>query len=245
MLISEILDKKPSPSSRTTTLALLGQKGVGKTRAMAILGEYLDCQAVYFDTIGAFTDNELVTNAMYITVDDIHPKKLIETLDIALQKNKRAVLDMRYLIAHEKVLATDHLSRYIMSRGNIAVLYDELSFVCPQNQRVYSHEFHRLVMAGRNNNVVPIIFSTQRAQTLHKDVLALADKYIFFRLLHNLDRNTVKQIVGLKKDEWAIMEEEIMKLNRQEAFLFYIDRERIMKKLKFPNYYSRNEVKQL
>jgi hypothetical protein len=92
-------------------------------------------------------------------------------------------------------------------------------------------------MAGRNENVVPVVFSTQRSQTAHKDVLALADKYLFFRLIHNLDRQKVRDLVGLKPDEWEELESQLMTLEKKEAFLFYTEGgNRVLKRVVMPDY---------
>lgn len=249
MELNEIVDENPNPQSRTTTLAILGQKGTGKTRALAIIGNHLKCRVLYIDTIGALVKDRLIPDAVYLRVSTLDRDKLIRALEGAFKSrtkdNKpvmRVVLDLGNLIPKEKVYCVDIVSSWVMMVGDMAVLLDEVAFICPQDSRVYSDEFHRLVLAGRNNNVVPVIFTTQRSQTAHKNVLALADKYIIFRLIHNLDRNKVKDLIGLKPDEWEQLEPQLMSLQTKEAFLFYTEGgNRILKRIVMPDYRVKGE----
>ena len=237
MKMDEIIDVNPTPQSEKTTICILGQKGVGKTYAMAILGDQLQCRTLYLDLIGAFTETQLVRNAIYLRINSTDREKTIQALETGFKKSKRIVLDMRNLVPREKVYMVDIVSQWVMHYGNVAVFLDEVAFVCPQSSRMYSDEFHRLVMAGRNFNCVPVCFSTQRSQTAHKDILALADRYLIFRLIHNLDRNKVKDLIGLKEKEWEVMENEIMTLQRKEAYLFYVAKgERVLKKVIMPEW---------
>lgn len=244
MEMAELVDENPTPKSKTTTLCILGQKGTGKTYAMAIIGDYLKCKTIYLDTIGAFTKDVLVRDAVYLRVTTLDRQKLITAIETVFKRKdsegrpvKRIVLDMGNLIPREKVYCVDIISTWVMAYGNVAVFLDEVAFICPQSSRIYSDEFHRLVMAGRNFGNVPVVFSTQRSQTAHKDILALADKYIFFRLIHNLDRGKVKDLVGLTPMEWEDFESKIMTLQTKEAYLFYTeDGNRILKPIVMPDY---------
>jgi hypothetical protein len=245
MDMSELLDRNPTPQSETTTVCVVGQKGTGKTYCMAILGEHLECRALYFDTVGAFTKKQLVRDAIYLKVSTLDKQKILTAIAECYKRKdketgqqcKRVVLDMGGLIPREKVYLVDMVCPWIMSVGNMAVFCDEMSLICPQSSRVYSEEFLRLVIAGRNENIVPVVFATQRTQAADKNVLALADKYFIFRLIHNLDRNKVKDLIGLDAQEWLELESKIMTLQTQEAYLFYTqDGQRVLKRMEMPDY---------
>uniref|UniRef100_A0A6M3IE75 Putative ATPase domain containing protein n=1 Tax=viral metagenome TaxID=1070528 RepID=A0A6M3IE75_9ZZZZ len=238
MEINELLDKNPTPQSKTTTFCILGQKGTGKTYAMAILAKHLEYPVLFVDTIGAATEKQLLgQQAFYINVNTIDAQKLLNALNAGFSKSSMVVVNLYSLIPREKVYIVDVLSAWAMGRGKVSVFVDEVAFICPQNRssKLYSDEFHRLVMAGRNYGNVPVVFSTQRPQTANKDVLALADKYLFFRLIHNLDRGKVKDLIGQNKEEWEQTEQHIMTLQTREAFLFYVDKgQRVIKKVLMP-----------
>jgi DNA helicase HerA-like ATPase len=209
-----------------TTIAILGQKGCGKTVAAAMLANELkEKDVILIDTVGAWAKDKLVHNAVYVQAGLTTYKQMAATLDKCFKERRRVVVNIANMIQAEKVYVVDLLSQYCLKRGNIAVIADEAAFFCPQGKENYSYEFDRLVMAGRNYGVRPVVFITQRPQRLNKDILALADYYIVFRLLHNLDRGKVQDLIGMKKEEWLQFESKIMSLKVKECYLFNDDLE--------------------
>ncbi len=210
----------------------MGQKGTGKTFAAAILGHCINKKVFYIDTVGVWSKLKLIPGAAYVKMGKVGENKLWKTFNTCYSKYKAVVLDLSYYIQSELVDFMNSFCRWALTIGNMAVIVDEVGDYCPQYREVYSVELERLVRIGRNYGVEPIIMITQRPQKVNKEILALSDFYIIFRVMHNLDREKIKDLLGYKAEQWDVLEKEIMKLPSRTAYTF--DKDLNLNKLEFP-----------
>ena len=77
------------------------------------------------------------------------------------------------------------------------IMADEVQDIVPEMSTggVFSAEFERLVRSGRNSNI-GFVIDTQRPAMVKKNVLALTDYLILYRITWSNDLKVVKEIVG-------------------------------------------------
>jgi DNA helicase HerA-like ATPase len=210
----------------------MGQKGTGKTFSSVILSACIRKKVFYIDTVGVVSRLRLLKNAAYVKMAKVSKEELIKVFKQCYKKYNYTILDLSYFVQDELVNFMDTFCEWALKTGNMAVVIDEIGDYVPQYREVYSIELERLIRIGRNYNIQPVIMITQRPQKTNKEVLALADYYIIFRVMHNLDREKIKDLIGLKSDEWEKLEREIMKLPARTAYTF--DKELNLKLIEFP-----------
>lgn len=192
------------------TIAYMGQKGSGKTfLMMATLEAIKDKNVIFLDTLGV-VDKTKHKNVIFI--DNITPntqnyKEIIKVFDkLNWNTNKvKVVLDLKAFDIPELVIMIDMISLYLLDRKiATAFMVDEISDYARQGKRKpYCKAFERLVRVGRNYGVTPVIMATQRPQLTEKDILALSDCFVIFRLMYSLDREVVRDLIGQSKNEFT------------------------------------------
>lgn len=206
-----------------TTITIMGQKKSGKTYCGMYIGnEIKDKPVFYFDTVKAITESGVCNtkNIIKITRQSLNrPKLIYDTLDKCYASGG-AIIQLNKLVPRDLVDFSDMFCCWAMEKGNMALFVDEVADYCPQSVRYYSEELERLWRDGRNYGIKPVGLITQRSQAANKNLLALADVYIVFRMFHNLDRGKVKDLIGVKPDHWEKFERDIMSLEQRHAFLF-------------------------
>jgi len=232
---------KGADGEDATTICVLGQKRAGKTRGMAAMGNSIkDKKAVFVDTLGAWSKVKLIREATYLEgAGGVDLARLLKAIDKEFDKSDRIVINCRGMLAQEYVRFADVFSIWAMNKGNMAMFVDEIQAYCPQDRAYYSWEMERMCMWGRNEGIEPFVMSSQRPQKANKDVLALSDLYILMRIFHNLDRNKVKDLIGMKPAEWELFEKKLMSLHKKNAFV--LDTDLNIKQVVFPNVYGENE----
>ncbi|HIQ50295.1 MAG TPA: ATP-binding protein [Nanoarchaeota archaeon] len=210
------------------TISILGIKGYGKTVASSILTNNInDKVVIVIDTVGAYTRDRLIKKAEYIRIKRIgNRKEVIKKGLISSLKQIRemkVVFDISRLKRQELVIFIDVLAELLLElgeKGNYFVLViDEIGEYLPQNRIVYSEELERVIRIGRNYNISPVIMITQRPQKVAKDVLALSDTYIIFKTIHQLDREKIKELLGLSKEEFRDIENILKNLKIGESLV--------------------------
>ena len=194
-MIKEIL-KEP-------TISFLGNKGRGKTVGAAILLNNIDDDVLVIDTVGAFTKDRLIKNAIYIEVDvRKFTKKMFLPIFKRFKEKSRIVLNIQRLTSKEMIDFSECIFSLVLDVGDVALVVDEVGEIVSQQKEKYSPEYERLVRIGRNYGIRPVIQITQRPQKVDKNVLALSDYYMTMGLSHNLDLNAVRDLIGQDKHEF-------------------------------------------
>ena len=191
------------------TISYIGQKGSGKTfLMMASLNEINDRNVLFFDTLGVLTPQR---HKNVIFIKNIKPniknyREIIKMLDkFRWDSGKvKIVFNLKEFDVSDLVLFLDTVSLFVLDRKiKCGFMVDEISDYCRQGKRQpYPKVFERLVRVGRNFGITPVIMATQRPQLTEKDVLALCDCYVIFRLMYSLDREKIRELVGQTKEEF-------------------------------------------
>lgn len=159
------------------TTCILGAKGSGKSVLLASMLHHYEGRAVLFDLLGVFNPKNSYKTAVvphsYYCMD---VDGFLSNSDKFPAKAK-IIISMENYIGEELIEAVDSVCKFLMEhRIKIAVLSDEIADIMPNNARG-SNEFHRMVKNGRNYGIRPVIFATQRPQSVSKSVFDLCDKF--------------------------------------------------------------------
>lgn len=205
-----------------TTVAMLGMKKSGKTYGAAILEIKIKKKTYIFDTVGAFTEKKLVTNALFVKDLKVGNK---DSVIMLLNKTysmpqKTVVLYVFGFSRQDLVELANIFSEWALKKGNLAAIFDEVGDYLSQTKEVYADELERLIRWGRNKEVQPIILISQRPQKVNKEALALSDAYVVFRLYHPLDRRKVKDLTG---DETDAFDSKVKSMPVRHSIVFTID----------------------
>jgi DNA helicase HerA-like ATPase len=158
------------------TDCILGAKGSGKSVFLAYLLFTSKKRSVLFDMLGVFNPRNryktaVIPNSYYcLTPDDF-----INNID-KFPKNAKVVIDFSGVYSDELIDKIDEISKLLMSVGDWEVLSDEIADFMPLHSG--SREFHQLVKNGRNFGIKPIIFATQRPQSVNKNIFDLCDCFL-------------------------------------------------------------------
>ena len=196
----------------STTITLLGRKGLGKTVGSAILINNVDKHSVILDITGAYSTGQLIREALYLKIDTRIDRSIIVKILEQFENYKRIVIDLSNQTRKELVEFSELFFKTINQVGDIAVVVDEVGEIVSQQKEYYSPEFERCVRIGRNYGIKPVIMITQRTQKADKNVLALSDYYVVMGLTHNLDLKAVQELVGLDSESFEPLKKSIKNL---------------------------------
>lgn len=205
-----------------TTVAMLGMKKSGKTFGAAIAERNIKKKTFIFDTVGAFTEMKLVSNALFIKDIKIANKEMVRKLldKCYAAPQKTVVLYVFGFSRKDLVDLANMFSEWALQKGNMAVIFDEVGDYLSQTKEVYADELERMIRWGRNKNIQPILLLSQRPQKVNKEALALSDAYVVFRLYHPLDRAKIKDLTG---DESDMFDNKVKTLPVRHTIIFTID----------------------
>lgn len=90
----------------------------------------------------------------------------------------------------------DKLSRALLESQyrRFLLIVDEVHEVIPEKTGERALEFERLIRTGGNRQI-GVMFTTQRPQIVNKDVLALADIYVVFRIVWGGDLKVLGELL--------------------------------------------------
>ena len=203
-----------------TTIGFFGQKGSGKTVALKMAAEQFRQQqypCIIFDALGNFKVKgyKQITN---IRTDNAN--KLGQVMN-----EKWLILDLSKLTTKDLVMVADGICRFMLNnKRSSAVIIDEIGDYLPQSRATYAAEMERLIRVGRNYGQLPVLFASQRPQKVDKNVVGLADYYIFLRLQHYLDRDVAKRTMAVNnKEAWESMEADLMNFKTRECYTYGYD----------------------
>ncbi len=215
-------------SEHYNTISVMGLKNSGKTYAMAIMAQLVQKQVYVFDTLGAITRKKLMSNASYIKISEASSANYLMLFERMRKEylkgkseRKNIVFDLSAFDEDQLVLFANVFYVWAIKRGNFALVIDEIVDYCPEGAGKYSQGLRRIWRAGRNYGIWPVILTTQRPQEASKKLLAQAQIYFIMKLVHQLDREKVKQLIAVKfESEWLKAEKEIVELPQKHVFIF-------------------------
>ena len=175
---------------RGKTVAVLGQKGTGKTYLCRQIAEAIPKDVIVFDTIGALKPKGV--RIYEVDIKDLD-KQAVLFSQLTLRTHRNIGVDFSRLTKDEIVYFTNaYLSITPLKQKYLIV--DEMADYTPQIGDS-SKELERLIRHGRNVGDT-FIFNTQRPAYLTKNVISLVDVAVFFRLVWKRDIDVVKDLLN-------------------------------------------------
>ena len=181
---------------QTKITGIIGPKGSGKTY-LSSRRFGLEKNAVFFDV--AEDDSVLpFATAIIEAPRDAYEVRRAVMRDWNDKGENRIVWRSQNLRIGKKGLCTyydlDALIKAICEIGSLTFYVDEAHQVC--NAWTSTPEFIRLIRLGRHWNV-NIVWVSQRFATVHRELTANTDEFVFFRLWEPLDLDAVKNRCGV------------------------------------------------
>jgi len=180
------------------TVAIIGQKGSGKTTAMRMMLREIDklkIPVVMFDPTGAAVDADFF-NAKVPNDKETWPMAL-QVIDTAWNEKAPLVVDISELNREEASEFAAIAFPHLLKKEDGVVVVDEIPDLTPQWGKWKSEELIRFNRKCRNRNIA-FVFGTQRPASVSKDVLALADVLLIMRLAWPGDMEAVEKILKRK-----------------------------------------------
>jgi hypothetical protein len=183
------------------TSCVLAAKGSGKSVMLASMASELK-SAILIDTIGVYNPRSnyktaVLPNSFYFMSPDAY-------LDFIREEHKtpkKAVINFGNFIGDEVTEEADKLFSFIYKNVfDMPVFVDEMADIMPLAGRG-SAEFHRFVKNGRNHGNRPVIFATQRPQSVSKQIFDLCDNFYISMQRAPRTIEYVLDVIDRKNDE--------------------------------------------
>ena len=199
------------------TIALLAQKGGGKSTLIRMIGEKLDGKLpiIILDPVGGTSVQSAKFYQMKVTSDNLtgHTMKWLKKE----WENKSTVLiDTSRLNTPDYVEWAEAFFNLPWLKDGL-IIVDETHFLVPQMRGKYCLNFQKFVKVCRNDNV-GVIVSSQRPQSVSKEILALTDQYIIGRIVYTSDREIALSLIEpfITKEQYVQYERTIQEFGFME-----------------------------
>lgn len=205
-------------NSTQRTISIIGGKGSGKTTFLKMFLKQ-ESPVVAYDPLAVIKSKNLDAFRILLKVKDIDEKRidlLMKVVNNTLKKGKNVILSFDNMVQEEEIaIANLTLPKLALKDG--FVLFDEIHEFVPLHSQ--SIEVERYIRHCRNKNV-GVVMTSQRPASVHKNVLALTDYLILFRLTWSHDLNAVRELLKdvLDRDEVSKIIAELPRLNFMEGF---------------------------
>jgi len=193
------------------TVSIIGQKGTGKTTLVKIAMSELppSTPCLVFDPLNVIdSKRKYVINKKSLSFGGIAAK----LVNRHLKKNETVVIAFDRLLGSEIVEFVDAFVPGIRMSAGVWI-FDEIHEFVPQSAPGYSLEVERMIRHTRNDNN-GVVLTTQRPAFVAKNVLALTDFMILFRLSYPNDLEVVKKLLSTSESQ-----DEIIKNIQGKGFL--------------------------
>lgn len=183
------------------TVSVIGGKGTGKTTLLMMLLKQ-ESPVLTFDPLSVIKAESIEATRINLRVKDIDPERiavLMKMTNATLKKGKNIIFAFDNMIQEEEI-ALSNLTLPSLNHKNGYVFFDEIHEFVPLHSQ--SLEVERYVRHCRNKNV-GIVMTSQRPASVHKNVLALTDYLVLFRVTWAHDLKAVRELLKdvLEKDE--------------------------------------------
>lgn len=181
------------------TIALIGQKGSGKTTAIRSLGRvvsYEGLPVLILDPTGAAKSDTSFN--IVVTKRNRDPELLMKIILRAWDMKEVLVVDLSDLNREEvSELGSFIFPEMLRHLQDGVVMVDEMPDFTPQFGKFKSEELIRFNRKCRNRNI-GFVFASQRPATVSKDVLALADVMMIMRVAWPADMDSIEKSLQRK-----------------------------------------------
>ena len=185
-------------NSTQRTITILGGKGTGKTTLLKMLLKQLS-KVIVLDPLNVINSKSI--DAYRITVNKHYTDK--EVMNIAkvaneiLKKNHNIVISLTNMIREEEVIFANELIPKLNFKDGY-MFVDEIHEFAPLHSG--SLEIERFVRHCRNKNI-GVVMTSQRPASVKKDVLALTDYLIIFRVTWTHDLKAIEDLIKNQCDK--------------------------------------------
>jgi len=183
------------------TVSVIGGKGTGKTTLLMML---LKAQSpvLAYDPLSVIKSESIDATRVNLRVKDIDPERiaaLMKVTNATLKKGGNMIFAFNDMIQEEEI-AIANLTLPSLNHKNGYVFFDEIHEFVPLHSQ--SLEVERYIRHCRNKNI-GIVMTSQRPASVHKNVLALTDYLVLFRVTWAHDLKAVRDLLQdvLEKDE--------------------------------------------
>jgi DNA helicase HerA-like ATPase len=201
------------------TISVLGGKGSGKTTLIKmLLNQY--SPVCCFDPLSVIDSKTIDAKRIILRTKDIDANRIsimMRVINKTLKKGDNVIFSFDNMIQQEEIeLANLILPKLSLRHG--FVFFDEVHEYVPIHSQ--SLETERYVRHCRNNDV-GILMTSQRPASVHKNVLALTDYLILFRMTWTHDIKAVKDLLSdiIDKDEVREIISTLPKLDFMTGFV--------------------------
>lgn len=174
------------------------------------MGRHLNCKVIIFDPVGA----KPIQSKQFkkLTITQPYSKQVHNFLK---GPDKKILVDISALDSQEMIFWFESFFKY--NWDNMVIILDEVHFIAPQSIGQKSEKFIRFVKVCRNHNT-GLIMTSQRPQSVSKEVLALCDYYIIGRIVYPLDRKICVNLIEpfYTKDELKRKEQHFQDMQYME-----------------------------
>lgn len=201
------------------TVSIIGQKGAGKSTLIRMIGESFDgnVPCIILDPVGGQAVKSNTFFQVKVTSSNMSGS-LQKWLKETWEKKGTVLVDTSRLTTPEYVEWGDQFFNQVWLKDGI-IIVDETHFLVPQMRGKFSLQFQKFAKICRNDNV-GLIISSQRPQSVSKEILALTDVYVIGRVVYTSDREITMSLIEpfLSKEEYVNYEKEI----QEYAFMQFL-----------------------
>lgn len=183
------------------TITVIGGKGTGKTTLLMMMLKELSPVLVY-DPLNVVDAKTCGATKIKLKVRDIDPERvqaLMKVTNELLRKGQNVVLSFDSMVQEEEI-ALANMTLPLLNLKNGYIFFDEIHEFVPLHSQ--SLEVERYIRHCRNKDV-GVFMTSQRPASVHKNVLALTDYLILFRVTWAHDLKAVRDLLQdvLDKEE--------------------------------------------
>ena len=202
------------------TISCIGGKGSGKTTLLMMLLKKAS-PVLVFDPLGVIKGDSIDAIRIVLKTKDIEPDRIIQLMKVvnaSLKKGKNIILSFDSMVQEEEIALADMVLPLLNLKDGY-VFFDEVHEYVPLHSQ--SLETERYIRHCRNKNV-GVFITTQRPAMVSKNVLALTDYLILFRVTWTHDLKAVKDLISdiIPKEEVLEIMSELPRKGFMEGYVF-------------------------